>query len=269
MAQTGYAPVKDLALYYEIHGQGKPLVLLHGGLGNGAMFGPVLAQLAQKRQVIAFDLQGHGRTADGEQALRYHTMADDLATALRQLGLEKADAMGYSLGGGVALRLAIQHPVLVDRLILVSTPFRQDGWYPEVVQAMAGVDASAAPMMAGSPMAQTYAAIAPRKQDFPRLLDKIGAMMRQPYDWTDDVAAMAAPTLLVFGDADSISPRHMAEFFALRGGGQADAGWDGANMGTSRLAVLPGHTHYDLFMAPLLVPVVESFLDPKPSRQWE
>jgi pimeloyl-ACP methyl ester carboxylesterase len=256
-----YAEVNGLHLYYERHGAGDPLVLLHGGLGMTGMFGDVLTLLAEDRQVIAVDLQAHGRTADIDRPLSYESMGDDIAALIAHLGLPRADLMGYSLGAGVALRTAIQHPELVRKLVIVSTPFSQYGWYPEIVAGMAGLNGAAAEYMKESPMYREYARIAPRPADFPVLLDKVGAMLRQPYDWSDDVTALKMPTLLVFGDADSIPPAYCARFFELLGGGKIDGGWDGSGMSGARLAVLPGTTHYNIFSSPLLAPVVRPFLD--------
>ena len=216
------------------------------------------------------DLQAHGRTADIDRPLRYELMGDDIAALIRHLGLTGADLMGYSLGGGVALRTAIQRPELVRRLVIVSTPFSQDGWYPEVVAGMAQMNGAAAEFMRESPMYREYARIAPRPVDFPVLLDKIGDMLRQRYDWSDDVAALTMPTLLVFGDADSIPPAYSARFFEQLGGGKTDGGWDGSGMSGARLAILPGLTHYNIFSSPLLVSIVRLFLDASPpaTRRW-
>jgi pimeloyl-ACP methyl ester carboxylesterase len=265
-----YAEVNGLRLYYESHGGGEPLILLHGGLGMTGMFGDLLPALAADRQVIAVDLQAHGRTADIDRPLRYELMGDDIAALIRHLGLEEADLMGYSLGGGVALRAAIQHPDLVRKLVIVSTPFSQDGWYPEIVASMAQMSGAAAGFMKESPMYQEYARIAPRPEDFPVLLDKVGDMLRQRYDWTDGLAALTMPTLLVFGDADSIPPAYIARFFGLLGGGKTDGGWDGSGMSGARLAILPGVTHYNIFSSPLLVSIVRPFLAASPSamRRW-
>jgi len=265
-----YAEVNGLHLYYERHGAGEPLILLHGGLGLSSMFGDVLTLLAEDRQVIAVDLQAHGHTADIDRPLRYELMGDDIAALIRHLGLAGTDLMGYSLGGGVALRTAIQHPGLVRKLVIVSTPFSQDGWYPEIVASMAQMNGSAAEFMKESPMYQEYARVAPRPADFPVLLDKIGAMLRRNYDWSDDLAALTMPTLLVFGDADSIPPAYSARFFELLGGGKTDGGWDGSGMSSARLAILPGTTHYNIFSSPLLAPVVRPFLDASPPamRRW-
>jgi len=260
-AQTGYAPVNGLEFYYEIHGSGEPLVLLHGGLGVGSMFGDVLTSLSQSQQVIAVDLQAHGRTADIDRPLRYEHLADDVAALIKHLGLARANVMGYSLGGGVALRTAIQHPEVVKKLVLVSTPFKQSGWFPEILAGMKQMDGSGAEFMRGTPMYDSYMSVAPKPENFPTLLDKIGAMLGEPYDWSDEVAALTMPVLLVYGAADSVSPAHAAEFFALRGGGKRDAGWDGSGMSNSRRASLPASTHYTVFVSPALVPVVAPFLD--------
>jgi pimeloyl-ACP methyl ester carboxylesterase len=254
-----YAKVNGLELYYEIHGNGEPLILLHGGLGSTGMFAELIPSLAG-RQVIAVDLQGHGRTADIDRPIRYEHMADDIAALIEYLGLKQADLMGYSLGAGTVLRTTIQHPRLVRKLVVVSTPSKRQGWFPEVLASMNQLGPQAAEMMEPSPIYQLYARIAPRPQDFPKLLGKMGDMLRQDYDWSEKVAAIKAPTLLVFGDADSIPITHMAEFFGLLGGGQKDAGWDGSGMPKSRLAILPGTTHYNVFASPLLASVVVPFL---------
>jgi pimeloyl-ACP methyl ester carboxylesterase len=260
-AKTGYAPVNGLNLYYEIHGAGEPLVLLHGGLGATEMLGEILPSLAKTRQVVAVDLQAHGRTADIDRPMSYEAMADDIAALMKHLGIEKADLMGYSLGAGVALRTAIQHSAIVRKLVVVSTPFRRDGWYPEVVAAMAQVGAGSAEMMKPSPIYQTYVRIAPRPADWPVLLTKIGDLMRKDYDWSKEVAAIEAPTMLVFADADAIRPEHMMQFFELLGGGKKDAGWDGSGMSNARLAILPGLTHYNILSSPAVAAVVTPFLD--------
>jgi len=259
--KTGYAPVNGLNLYYEIHGAGEPLILLHGGLGATEMFGAILPLLSNKRRVIAVDLQAHGRTADIDRPLSFPAMADDIAGLMKYLGIAKSDLMGYSLGGGVALRTAIQYPDAVRKLVVVSTAFRRDGWYPEVVAAMAQVGAGAAEAMKQSPIYQTYARIAPKPADWPGLLTKMGELLRQDYDWSKEVAAIKAPTMLVFADADAVRTAHAVQFFELLGGGKKDAGWDGAGMSNARLAILPGLTHYNIFSSPALAPTVTPFLD--------
>jgi pimeloyl-ACP methyl ester carboxylesterase len=268
MTQGKYAKINGLNLYYEIHGTGKPLVLLHGGLGTVDMFGQVLPALAETRQVIAVDLQAHGHTADIERPLSFELMADDIAALVKQLGLERADVMGYSLGGGVALRTAIRHPDVVRKLVLVSTPFKRDGWYPEVLAGMAGMNAEAAKGWVGSPMQQAYATVAPKPENWPTLAAKLGDLLKQDYDWSAGVAAIKAPTMIVVGDADSVRTAHAVEFFELLGGGKRDAGWDGSGMSNARLAILPGVTHYNIFSDPVLASTVTPFLDaPMPNAK--
>jgi len=269
-AKTGYAPVNGLQIYYEIHdpethdagadGLGAPLIVLHGGLGSTEMFGPVLPLLGNRR-VIAIDLQGHGRTADIDRPIRYEAMGDDIFAVLKYLGIEKADILGYSLGAGVALRIAIQHPEVVRRLVSISAVFGRDGWYPEILAQMNQLGAAMAEQMKPSPIYKAYARNAPRPADWPVVISKVGDLLRQEYDWSKDVTAMKVPTMLVFGDADSIRPAHEVEFFQLVGGGMKDAGWDGSGMSNARLAILPGATHYNMLESPLLAPAVTSFLD--------
>ncbi len=259
-----YAAVNGLKLYYEIHGKPStdqlPLVLLHGGLGLIEMMSDLLIALAQERQVIGVDLQAHGRTADIDRPIRYESSADDVAALIRHLGHQQADVMGYSFGGGVALRIAIQYSYLVRKLVLISTPFRQTGWFPEIRESMNGLTGAAAEFMRETPMYQSYIGVAPQPENFPQLLDKMGDLMRQANDSTDDITGLPMPVMLIYGDADSIPPSHAAEFFGLLGGGQRDADWDGSGMTKHRLAILPGLTHYTVFASPLVGTVVTPFL---------
>jgi pimeloyl-ACP methyl ester carboxylesterase len=256
-----YADVNGLSLYYEEHGAGEPLILLHGGFGAGEMFAPMLPALSAGRRVITVDLQGHGRTGDIDRPLRPEAMGDDIAALIEHLGLERADVMGYSLGGLVAMRAAIQHPERVRRLVLVSVGFRRDGSYPEVVAAMDQMGPEAAEALGRSPLHERYARLAPRPEDWPVLVAKASEALKVDYDWGADAAAITATTMLVFADADSVRPDHIVAFFALFGGGRHDAGFDGAARPDAQLAVLPGRTHYDVFLSPALAPAVAGFLD--------
>lgn len=264
--KTGHAQVNGLRLYYEVRGAladgALPLVLLHGGLHNTLMDAPVATRLAQGRQVISVDLQGHGRTADIDRPLRFEQLADDLAALLDELRVPQADVLGYSLGGGVGLRLAIQHPSRVRKLVVVSSPFSSTGWYPEVATAFQHLTGALADMMKPAPVYQTYAAIAPDATGFARLIDKTGELQRRPYDWSVEVSNLPMPVLLVFADADSMPPSYIARFYELLGGGQRDGGLDGSGRPKSSLAILPGHTHYDLFESPAMITTVEPFLGP-------
>ncbi len=251
-----YAEVNGLRVYYEIHGAGEPLVMLHGGAGGIEMFGPNVETLARTRQVIAVDLEGHGFSADLDRPLRYEQMADDVAALVRQLGIANADVLGYSLGGGVAFQLAVWHPHVVRKLVLVSAAFAHAAFYPEILDAFEHMGPETGRHVAQSPLGKLY----PGK-DWGRLFDKLGELQRRDYDWSDQVATIRAQVLLVYADADTYHPAHIIRFFQLLGGGQRDAGWDGSARPAHQLAVLPGHTHYSLGASPALAAVVEPFLD--------
>lgn len=258
-AMGSTAPVNGLEMYHEIHGEGQPLVLLHGGLGGTVEFAQILPLLAETRQVIAVELQGHGRTADIDRPLTYEAMADDVAALIEHLGYENADVMGYSMGGAVALQTAVRHPEVVDRLVLVSTAYARGGIHPEFLEGMSVMTAETANMMLETPMYQFYAGVAPQPEDWPALIGKIGDLMRQDYDWSEEVAAITAPTLIVAGDSDFITPTHAVELFTLMGGGVA-GGF--AEMPGVQFVMLPGTTHFDiLYRTDLLPPLVTSFLD--------
>ena len=264
-ANGAYASINSLEMYFETHGTGDPLIVLHGGLGSTGMLDDQLPQLSIGRQVIALDLQAHGRTADIDRPLSLELMGDDIAGLIQFLNLERADVMGYSMGGMVALQTAIRHPDLVRKLVVVSIPFKRNGWFPEVLKGMKGVNASAAEMMKPSPIYQLYASVAPRPEDWSVLLEKTGEMLKRDYDYTEGVRALKIPTLIMAADTDGFSPAHAAEFFALLGGGQRDAGWDGSGITCdSRLAILPGTTHYNSFASPLLPGMVTDFLEAPP-----
>jgi pimeloyl-ACP methyl ester carboxylesterase len=256
-----HAEVNGVSLYYEEHGSGEPLVLLHGGLGAGAGFDAIMPALSAGRRVIAVDLQGHGGTGDVDRPLRPELMADDVAALIEHLGFPRADVLGYSLGGLVALRTAIQHPQRVRRLVLVSIGFRRDGSHPEVVENMDRFGPEMADMLAQSPLYERYARLAPRVDDWPVLIAKTSEMLKVDYDWTDEVRRLETPTTLVFADADSVRPGHIVEFYGLLGGGLRDANWDGSLRPTARLAILPGTTHYDIYASPALGCAVTAFLD--------
>lgn len=265
-AKSGYASVDGLKMYYEIQGSGEPLILLHGGLGSSDMFRDILPSFAKNHQVIAVDLQAHGRTADIDRPLSYEAMADDVAGLIRYLKFEKADVMGFSVGGEVALRTAIQHPSMVRRLVVVSATFRRDGWYPEIIAQMVQMTPSTAGAFKQTPMYQTYARVAPRPGDWPILFSKLGEMFRKDYDWSKDVEEIKLPVLLVFGDADAVRAAHAVQFFELLGGGKKDGGWDGSGLSHAQLAILPSLTHYNIISSPALVSTVVRFVDsPMPS----
>lgn len=258
---SGQIEANGVPYYYEIHGEGEPLLLLHGALGSIEMFGPVLPALAESRKVIGVELHGHGRTPPGDRDLSLDDMGDDMAQILKALEFKQVDVLGYSLGGSVAIQLALRHPEMVRRLVLVSTGFALDGFYPEMLTELATLGADMAEALKTTPMYASYIAIAPNPDEFPKLLDQTGNLMRKPYDWRDEVRGLTMPVMLVYGDSDVFRPAHIVEFYQLLGGWMKDAGRWRENMSRNRLAILPGLTHYDILCAPELVETVIPFLE--------
>jgi pimeloyl-ACP methyl ester carboxylesterase len=262
-----YADVNGVHLYYRTIGSGRPLILLHGGLFSSEMFGPTLPAMAANHQVIAVDLQAHGRTADIDRPIDIRLMADDIAGLIDHLGLDKPDVVGYSLGGGVAFFTAVKYPDKVGKLVIAGTHIRRDAIPAEMLAQQGQLNASAAEFMKDTPMYQHYQAVAPRPDDFGRLLDKVGASMANDFDFSEELRGLKVPTLIVAADADMAPPSHYVEMFKLLDGGLRDGGWDGAGRpkGGHALAILPGLTHYNLGTSPLFVAVTLDFLDaPEP-----
>jgi len=259
--RSGHIEINGVNYYYEIRGKGEPLLLLHGGLGLIDMFGPVLPALANAREVIGVDLQGHGRTALGERPMSVEALGDDMAALVKALGYNQVDVLGYSFGGMVAFRMAAQRPESVRRLVIASAPFARDGFYPELLEAQAHVGEAMAEMMKNTPMFQSYAAVAPKVEDFPKLLNAMGALMAKPYDWSAEARSLKMPVMLVYGDSDMFRPEHIIQFYQLLGGGLKDAGWMRETMPRNRLAILPDLTHYEMFAAPVLAQTVLPFLN--------
>jgi pimeloyl-ACP methyl ester carboxylesterase len=262
--RSGYAPVGDLRMYYEVHGadggpdgtESTPLLLLHGGLFDiDLQFGALLPRLSAERQVVATDFQGHGRTNDLDRPLRTADLAEDVVGLLRHLGLERVDVFGFSVGGAVALHLAITHPELVRKLVVSSVSFHPEGMRPENAEA---VGAMTVDMIEGTPMADSYRAKSPHPEGLQGLLDKLGAF--DDPGWSDaDIAGIAAPTLITVGDCDAVRLEHAVRFLRLRGG---DVNGDFAGVPSSQLAVFPGTTHFSgLARTALVLDVVTTFLD--------
>jgi len=255
----GYAPVNGLEMYYEVHGTGRPLVLLHGGMsGIGTSFGEVLPLLAKSRQVIAVELQGHGRTADIDRPLRFEHLADDTIALLRHLGVESADLFGFSVGAGVAVEVALRAPELVGKLVLASVSYSPEGLHPGLLD---GMEMLTPEMMVGTPFEEEYLRIAPDPEHWPALLEKIKDLDRQFHGWPAEViGSIAAPVLVVIGDSDIVRPEHAVEIFRLFGGGVMGDG--PAGMPASQLAVLPGTSHVSLASrADWLSSMIDGFLD--------
>jgi pimeloyl-ACP methyl ester carboxylesterase len=256
---SGYADVNGTRLYHEIYGQGRPLVLLPGGLMTIGEMSMPLGILAKTRKVIAIELQGHGRTADTDRPLSFETMGDDIAALLDHLAISQADIVGLSLGAAVGLRTAIQHPEKVRRLVVISSPYAKSGWYPEAQDGMGRIGAAMAGHMMQTPTGK-FSTQWPEPQRFPRFLDKMGRMMGASYDWSADVQKLPMPVMLVFADNDSVSQKHIAEFFALLGGGVKEPGWQNTRLSRARLAIVSGYSHYNFVSAPELAPIIDKYL---------
>ena len=257
-----YAEVNGLNMYYEIHGIGEPLVLLHGAYMTIGAMGELVPELAKTRQVIAIELQGHGHTADIDRPLSYEQMADDTAALLRHLEIQAADVFGFSMGGGVALQVAIRHPDLVRKLITVSSIFNSGGAHPEMFEMIEDITPE---LFAGSPIEAAYLETAPNPGDFPMLVEKLKALDRMPQDWPpESIRGIAAPTMIVIGDSDVTRTEHAVEMFRLLGGGVMG---DLAGLPRAQLAVLPGTAHFVppgsgvLDRAGWLLPMIIEFLD--------
>jgi pimeloyl-ACP methyl ester carboxylesterase len=256
---SGYADVNGINLYHEIYGEGEPLVLIHGGLTTiGEMQGWV-QPLALTRQVIAVEMQGHGRTADTNRPMTFATMGDDIAALLDYLKIPKADLVGHSFGGASAIRAAIQHPDHVRRLVVISSPHARSAWYPETQEGMSQVGASLAENMMQTPTGK-FSKHWPEPQRFPQFLDKLGKMMSEHFDWSAEIAKLPMPVLLVFADNDSVAQKRIAEFFALLGGGVTEPGWLNTQLSKSRLAVVPGYSHYNFITSPEVPQLIGKFL---------
>jgi pimeloyl-ACP methyl ester carboxylesterase len=260
MAQSGFAPVNGLQMYYEIHGSGQPLVVLHGAFMTIELLGKLVPELARTRQVIAVELQGHGHTRDIDRPLTYEQLADDTAALIQHLGLQPADVYGYSLGAGTALQLALRHPRAVRKLVVVSGSYTSDGMHREV---LSGIEHITPELFSGTPWREAYDRVAPDPGAFPALVAKIKQLDLTPFSWSADaVRSMGAPTFIIIGDSDGTRPEHAVEMFRLRGGGVFG---DLAGLPAAQLAVLPGTTHVGILeRADWLVPMVSAFLDAEP-----
>jgi pimeloyl-ACP methyl ester carboxylesterase len=258
-ASSGHLEVNGIRLWHEVYGDGPPVIVLHGGLMTIPEMMPLIAPLSKGRKVVAVELQGHGRSPDTERPLTLSTLGDDVAAIIDALQLGKTDIVGYSFGADAGLRAAIQHPDKVRRLVVVSTAHKFDAWYPEVQQGMASVSAGLAGALKDTPTGR-FAREWPDPKRFPQFLDKMGRMMGEAYDWSADVARLPMPVMLAFADHDSVSQRHIADFFALLGGGISEPGWQNTKFTKARLAIIPGYSHYNFIASPELPPAVERFL---------
>jgi pimeloyl-ACP methyl ester carboxylesterase len=258
--KTGYAPVNGLKMYYEVHGSGDPIVLLHGAYMS--IEGPIreMTQALKKhRKVIVVELQGHGRTADVDRAITYEQMADDVAAFLKYMKLDSADIFGYSMGAGTALQLAIRHPKVVKKMILASVSYNTEGWNPELMKLIPTITPA---VFEGSPYKKEYDSLAPKKENFSVLVQKLKALDMAPQNWpAESIKAIKSPVLLMIGDSDAVTLEHAVDMFKLLGGGVMG---DLQGLPRSQLAILPGTTHVGMmYQMNLMLPITDTFLNKK------
>jgi pimeloyl-ACP methyl ester carboxylesterase len=264
---TGYAPVNGLKMYYEIHGSGEPVVLLHGAFmaitDDWSAWSAWISELSKTRKVIAVEMQGHGRTADIKRDLSYENLADDVAGLLDYLKIPSADIIGYSLGGGVAMQCAIRHPGKVRKVVSISAVFRRDGWVKEANDFWPTFTWE---VFKGTPVEAEYKRLSPTPDKFPDFVNHIKASALRPYDFgADKLKATKAPMFFIHGDADGVRLDHIAEMYRLKGG---ELHGDMRPRSASRLAILPDTTHVTLMnRMTTIVPLVNDFLDAKPPKQ--
>lgn len=255
--ESGYAAVNGLKMYYEVYGQGKPLVLIHGSFMTIPLnWSHIIPLLAPHRKVIVAEMQAHGRTRDIDRPMSYEGMSDDVSGLLQHLKIDSADILGYSMGGGVAFQFAIRHPAQLRRLIILSGTYAHNGWWPDVEASFGAMNAD---MLKGTPIEQQYDSLGNDPARFPDFIKKVMSIDLQPYDWTAAVKQIKAPLFMVIGDADGVRYEHAIELFKAKGGGKMG---DLHGMPQSRLAILPGTTHIGMMQHNnWLIPMIEDFLD--------
>lgn len=259
-SQTGYAPVNGLKMYYEVYGEGEPLVLLHGAFMTiDLCFGQMIPTLAKTHKVIAFEMQGHGHTADIDRPISQDLLADDVAAALDYLKTNKADILGYSLGGEVALQLAIRHPAKVNKLIVVSAAYKTDGWSKETLAVFPMLNAD---MFNGTPIKTEYDSVAPDPKHFPQFVEKVKQAAVKNFDFgADNIKTIKSPTLLISADGDGVTPEHMVEMYRLLGGNYMI---DFTPPHKTQLAIFPGTSHVSIMMqTDLMLSTIGTFLNTK------
>jgi pimeloyl-ACP methyl ester carboxylesterase len=256
-AESGYADVNGLKLYYEVYGSGKPIVLIHGSYMNIiSNWTHIIPQLAKDRKVIVAEMQGHGRTRDITREFSYENMADDVSGLLKHLKVDSADILGYSMGGGVAFQFAVRHPEQLRRLVVLSGTYTHDGWWPEV-EAM--YPTFTADMFKGTPIQKQYDSLGNDPAHFDEFVKKVISIDLKPYNWANEVKKIKAPIFMAIGDADGVRYEHALELFRAKGGGKMG---DLGGMPQSRLAIIPGTTHIGMMMRiDWLIPMITDFLD--------
>jgi pimeloyl-ACP methyl ester carboxylesterase len=255
--KSGYADVNGLKMYYEVYGEGKPIVLLHGSFMNISLnWSHIIPQLTTDRKVIVTEMQGHGRTRDITREFGYEAMADDVSGLLTQLKIDRADVLGYSMGGGIAFQFAVRHPEQIRRLVVLSGTYKHDGWWADVEASFATFTAD---MFDGTPIREQYESLGNDPARFPEFVKKVISIDLKPYDWSEDVKNIKAPIFMAIGDADGVRYEHALELFRAKGGGKMG---DLHGLPESRLAIIPGTTHIGVMQRmDWLIPMIIDFLD--------
>src|SRR4051812_31902031 len=248
--------VNGMRLYYEVSGQGDPLIVLHGSFMNIPSMGAIIPTLAKTHRVYALEMQGHGRSTDINRPITYPNLADDVAAFMDAVGLRKADVFGYSLGAGVGLQLAIRHPDKVNKLIAASVAYDTAGLQPEF---KALIPQMTVEVFTAMPFAAEYRKLAPNPDGFPELVRKLIALEKEPMSWGEDLKQVKTPVLIIGGDADGYTLEHLVSLFRLLGGGVM--GDMGKPLPASRLAILPATSHTAVItQVDLLLAFIEPFL---------
>jgi pimeloyl-ACP methyl ester carboxylesterase len=257
-SKSGYAPVNGLKMYYEIHGEGQPIVLIHGSFMTiNTAFAGLIPELSKTRKVIAVELQGHGRTADTDRPFSFESMGDDIAELLKYLKIENADVLGYSLGGAVALQTAIRHPESVKKLIVISAAYKSDGWTPETGAILPMIQPA---MFEGTPLKKEYDSLAPDPKYWPKFVNKLKELDVKPFDFTaEKIKGIKSPALIIAADGDGVLPEHAVEMYRLLGG---KCMIDFSAAPATQLALFPGSSHISVMMHPdWLLSMIKPFLD--------
>jgi pimeloyl-ACP methyl ester carboxylesterase len=257
-ASSGYAPVNGIKVYYEVYGEGNPLVLLHGAFWNiNLNWSQMIPELSKTRKVIAIELQGHGHTPYSERKLTFPNLASDVAGVMDYLKIDSADIAGFSMGGEVAYQFAIQNPKRLKKLVIISATYKSSGWLPEVSSAFKNFKPE---FFTNSPMKAAYDAVAPDKTKWIPFLEQMIAFAGQPFDMGDDnVAHITAPVLIIAGDNDGLDKIELMKTYKLLGGGVAA---DMGPMPKSQLAIIPSQGHVSLMMTqtPTILTYMNGFL---------
>ena len=255
-SETGYVHINGLKMYYEVYGEGKPLVLLHGSYMTIPLNWSNIIPMFKGRKVIVAEMQGHGRTRDIARKISYEGMSDDVSGLLKHLKIDSADILGYSMGGGIAFQLAIRHPEQVRRLIILSGSYTHDGWWPEVEASYSSINAE---MFKDSPIEKQYDSLGNDPKHFPEFVKKVIRIDLEPYDWSKEAKKIKAPIFMAIGDSDGIQYEHALELFKAMGGGKMG---DIHGLPKSRLAIIPGTTHIGMmYRMDWLVPMIDDFLN--------